>query len=550
MAAPREARSRRALLAVLLLGALLRIYPLHRPYQHPEQDVVPRSAILEVVRGDWEPAFLFHGSAFVYVLRVLYTGWYAVGKAFGAYADRLDLLTAFVRDPFPFFVVGRLVVFVCSVLTLYLVGRLAWDASGGAAGVAATGLLAVTFIHVRESHHVWYDVPAAAAVVAAVGFAVRGVRRGSATPLALAGALGGAAIACKHSVFPVALPVALAAAMAAAATIRVVVARGLVATAAALGVYVILSPYSLLQYRLFIDSARFTTAAIMENSGTEALPFATLWWAGIGWGVTGLAVVGLIGAIAREPRAGIVLGAFPVATVTLLAIGGRLHARYLAPVAPLVALLAGVGATTLGGLLWPRRRALAAAILTVLVGFAPAAQSLAYVRVLGRRDTRQLAADWIQAHVPRGTPLTVPSLNRYPNPLLPWDATLVRITYREWADVLLGRGVADPRQIYPQRYLGGVFGGFPPDWQPRDRFVVTAYHPIVVRSARIPAAYIERLRAAGARPVAAFDGFREPLDGTVYDPIDADYVPLTGFGRLERPGPNITIWELPSAVAR
>ena len=142
----------------------------------------------------------------------------------------------------------------------------------------------------------------------------------------------------------------------------------------------------------------------------------------------------------------------------------------------------------------------------------------------------------------------------------PWEAQAFAMTlslhargvftWREWADVLLGRGVADPRQIYPQRYLGGVFGGFPPDWQPRDRFVVTAYHPIVVRSARIPAAYIERLRAAGARPVAAFEGFREPLDGTVYDPIDADYVPLTGFGRLERPGPNITIWELPSAVAR
>src|SRR5207247_11257629 len=85
---------------------------------------------------------------------------------------------------------------------------------------------------------------------------------------------------------------------------------------------------------------------------------------------------------------------------------------------------------------------------------------------------------------------------------------------------------------------------------PAARSVCTAHQPSAVGSARLPAAYIERLRAAGARPVAAFEGFREPLDGTVYDPIDADYVPLTGFGRLERPGPNITIWELPSAVAR
>jgi len=41
-------------------------------------------------------------------------------------------------------------------------------------------------------------------------------------------------------------------------------------------------------------------------------------------------------------------------------------------------------------------------------------------------------------------------------------------------------------------------------------------------------------------------GFEEPLPPDVCDPIDADYVPLSNFEHILRPGPNITVWELPS----
>jgi 4-amino-4-deoxy-L-arabinose transferase-like glycosyltransferase len=548
-AAAARTRYRRALLAILLLGVLLRIYPLHLPYQHPEQEVVPRAAVLSIVRGDWQPAFLFHGSAFVYALRVVYTSAYAAGKAFGVFADRLDLLAAFVRDPFPFYVGGRLVVFTCSVLTLVLVAALAREIGGDAAGLAGALLLAASFIHVRESHHVWYDVPAATAAVAAVWFAVRAVRRDDTRASVLAAAFGGVAIATKHSVFPIALPVALAVWMAAPRTLRAVTTRSALAVVAALVTFAILSPYSLLHFQQFVDSARFTTAAIVNISGTDALPFATLWRVCIGWGTTALAAVGVLVVVARTPRPGLVLVAFPLASIALLASGGRLHARYLAPVAPFVALIGGIGAAALGGVAGPRRSHLVTLALAGVVALAPAAQSLAYVRVLARRDTRQLAADWIEAHVPPGTPVTTPSMNLYPNPLLEWDATLVHIQYPQWDAALRARGVADPHRTYPQGYMSGVFGGFPPDWQPSSPVVVTSSHPVVVKVARIPPVYLDRLRAAGARPVAEFVGFREPLTDVVYDPIDADYVPLSGFERIERPGPNITIWALSPTIA-
>jgi hypothetical protein len=45
--------------------------------------------------------------------------------------------------------------------------------------------------------------------------------------------------------------------------------------------------------------------------------------------------------------------------------------------------------------------------------------------------------------------------------------------------------------------------------------------------------------------VATFRGAPESLPpSVVYDPIEAAYVPMRG--RVERPGPNLVIWELAS----
>jgi hypothetical protein len=88
-------------------------------------------------------------------------------------------------------------------------------------------------------------------------------------------------------------------------------------------------------------------------------------------------------------------------------------------------------------------------------------------------------------------------------------------------------------------------GGSPPAGH---GFVVTAAHPGLFPQLDTPQPYLETLRKMGARQVAAFDGAPTPLPpGVVFDPIDADYVPLRGWNALRLPGPNLTIWELPAS---
>ncbi|MEW6270963.1 MAG: hypothetical protein AB1689_16895, partial [Thermodesulfobacteriota bacterium] len=43
---------------------------------------------------------------------------------------------------------------------------------------------------------------------------------------------------------------------------------------------------------------------------------------------------------------------------------------------------------------------------------------------------------------------------------------------------------------------------------------------------------------------AEFDPFRGPRDAALFDAQDAYYVPMAGFGVVERPGPSVRIYEL------
>jgi hypothetical protein len=139
----------------------------------------------------------------------------------------------------------------------------------------------------------------------------------------------------------------------------------------------------------------------------------------------------------------------------------------------------------------------------------------------------------------------LPDFIRHPDPLLPRNADDLQWEYPEWAAALRARGVGDPARTWPAAYLRR-WGTPVPGWEPRQRFVVTASHPAVLSNMNPPVPAIVALHFAHARVVAEFRGVPDPLPaGVVYDRREADYLPLAGFGAVARPGPNITIWEVP-----
>jgi hypothetical protein len=107
----------------------------------------------------------------------------------------------------------------------------------------------------------------------------------------------------------------------------------------------------------------------------------------------------------------VLLVLMPALLIIYMSLGaGRWFARWLLPVYPVLALLAGVGFVWLARRLFPRRPALAGAALVAIVGVSMIQPILADVhtgRVLGKTDTRTLMRDYLFANFPAKTRLVI-----------------------------------------------------------------------------------------------------------------------------------------------
>jgi len=541
---PNESRRfRLGVLGVLAFAAVIRLPPFGVVVPGPDlQETYVRHALVALATESWAPEWPWHGPGFFTILRAIFSGWYALGWLGGWWSDRIDMLASYFASPHPFQIVARGVVVAAGLATVGMVARLGRVTSGSAAGIIGALVLAVLPTHVRESLQTWPDVPATALVVAAVAAAYRGT-----TPL-LAGLLGGAAIACKTSAAPVVLPVVLGLFPANSALVRRTVASG----AGGLLAYLALAHTVATDPQLVLRFMRMQTIVSFGVETTD-LSLPAVMSIGIGWPIVGLAVIGT-GVALRTAGVWrtILLLAFPVAYLATLAGSGRLMARYLVLAAPFVALFAGVGASALGRLAGARAP-LAAGAIAVLVCAGPLARSIAYVRCMARPDTRLLAGEWLAAHVPGDSVVVLPSVLTAPNPVIPGvvspragESASTRAVLRTASERLAARG--GPRFSFGWLALLGKVGRVQFD---EPAYVVAAAHPAVQPELDARRKASAALTRVGAERLVEFPGAPTPLPpGVLFDPIDADYTPLLGAGRLDRPGPTLTVWRVPPAPKR
>lgn len=159
--------SRIWLFAILLLATVLRVYQIDfgTPYfYHPDEIklVAQAGRLLETKFMDPKAHFginvyppfytyILAGTMAVYILGSLLTGHFES-------LSRLPLI--YEQNPFQFFLLGRLVVALFGVLTVYMTYKLAKQLFSRKIGLVAAFLLAINFVHVRNSHFNTVDVPA------------------------------------------------------------------------------------------------------------------------------------------------------------------------------------------------------------------------------------------------------------------------------------------------------------------------------------------------------------------------------------------------------
>lgn len=357
------------------------------------------------------------------------------------------------------FRVGRVVTAIVDLATILLTFGLARRAYGTVAGLFAAACVSVATMHVQLAHFFVMDTWTAAFVTATLWASLVATRRGDLRSFAIAGFLGGCAVATKATVVILALPLAAAAWQATSikAAQRLTSSTttagerksGLIgeilphfarllltAAAAAFIAFLLFEPYALLNPSIYIRDITEQSAIIggkldvpytRQYIGTLPLIYQATnlvgWELGPLLGLTALG--GFAWAIWRTARRrdplDLVLLAWVVPYLFLLALNEAKFPRYLLPIIPVFCayaakLLLDLGAFTFahdsvtcelrarqGRPAWHVWGATALAGIILLGTFLT---TLAFSAIYSRPNAQIAASEWIYANVPRGASLS------------------------------------------------------------------------------------------------------------------------------------------------
>jgi hypothetical protein len=406
-APPAQATPRRslrwplALLGLTLLALVLRLVGIKTglPYVYNADEnnhFVPRA--IGMFGHAPNPGYFVNPPAYTYLVAALYAIRWGTNPA--------HIGDAFATDPTQAFVIARALAAVLGAaavpLTAIAGARLFNDRR---IGFVAGALLAVAFLAVHYSHFALNDAPTLAPVALCL-VGVAGIyRSGRTRDYALAGIALGLAIATKYTGGILVTAVVAAAFAAPTRNLGGLVLAGILAGAA----FLVADPYALLDIHAFHEGLTTQASTASEEGGKLGAAHISGWryyaeagtWA-FGWLPSLAALGGAIGLAVKQRRLALILLPAPILLYLYLGNQTRFFARWLLPVYPILALLAAYAAVEFTRR-WRPGWIVAGALLC--------AQGLVWSVhndvVLARADTRQIARDWLVAHVPAGTKMVV-----------------------------------------------------------------------------------------------------------------------------------------------
>lgn len=562
---PRAASAWPLMTVILVVAFALRLYGLTfgLPAVYNPDEVAIMNRALALPQNGFNPHNFLYPSLYFYVLVVAEGAWFLVGRVTGVFESLAAFERSYFVDPSSIYVVGRAVSAVAGTVTVWFTWRLGVRLFGRGAGIVAALLLALAPLAVRDAHYVKHDVPVTLLIVAAHLVAAGTLREASTRrDWLLAGAVAGLALSTHYYALFVLVPLAgLATAQRGDRTGRL-----LMLVAAAATAFALTSPFLFLELGTTIRDVVANRQIVVDRATTSGGAFASLWYYltwlardGVGPGAAVLAAAGVLVTVGSGwPRAVLVLG-FPV--VFLLFLANTVPAsRYLNPVVPFVAVLAGAAVS------WCWTRPILRYVAMVAVagaGLQSAAASLHVDRFISRTDTRTQAAAWMEREIPSGAsvliqPYSVPIRQSRASLVEALTATLgdpsrasVRFQRQlaidpapapSYRTIYLGSGGLDVDKIYlaPSAFDEGT--GLAPLRQAAVTYVVLKRYNVGDPSL---VSFTRALEREGHR-LTTFSPYAATADARVRQdtpPFLHNTDVRMGLA-LERPGPIIEIWRV------
>jgi len=535
--------------ALALAAASLRLYGLDfglPSMLHPDEFSFVYFP-LNFYSGDLNPHFFTYPTFHYYVLAALYGLIFAFQALFGTGLSLEPFLALhYFYDQHHLLYAARLVSVAYGVGTVLWGAAIARQLYGHRAGWASAALIAVCTVQARQSTLAGVDAALLFWFAASIWAAVRLLRFPALGSYMLAAIFVGTAAACKY-------PGALSASGILAAHLlarRSLYDRRLwLAAISSLGVFLLLSPYVLLDLNTFMAHFSGQVEHLGSGHGTE---LGRGWWYHLyfslprdgGWLALALLITATASALYRRHAPTLVVLCAFATYYLIMGYGQSVFTRYALPLMFLQAVLAvGPLAKIKNG------RWYAGALVLLLAQ--PLYHTVQQTRLLATQDTRVQARQWIEQNVPPGE--TIGNFGGWAGDVdlrtieeLWWSIShFERVFGRAQLDralpFLAHRGLPSPYYSYAVQGNNATaqHGNFSEIERLQTGWI--ALHRHSLSYSRIDTSFARRL-AARAERLARFGANLE--QDASYDPQDAFYVPLAGGGTIERPGPQIEIWRL------
>ena len=555
-----------------VLGFVLRFWSLGfglPNHFRPDEDMVVLPS-LGMVGGNLDPHDYTYPTLYKYILVLVYRVCMMLGVGAQGYESAWQYAAyGFFVDGSFFFIVARGVSAVFGVLTilaLYRVGELAY---GRWVGGVCAWFLSVSVLHVRDSHFGVTDISSVALLMFGLVYCVHIAQRGALKDYVWAGVFVGLAASAKYGAVLGLVPLGVAHLCRRPEGVpllsqwiwqRKVWFAGVVCVLA----FVVTSPYLLLKLD---DFARYFGAQMRHvyehghgvdlGPGWMYHPTVTLRY---GLGLLGV-VCGLGGfawvCYRRQAEDWVVLS-LCIAFFVVTGRGRAVFFRYALPLVPLCCLLAGVFIHWIRGLSMVPKRAMLGVVLVVLCVLEPVWASVRLNMLLGKKDTRAQAREWIEEHLMEGLLIAnvggvygdVTLRNRRG---VPWWLWRYMRGFSDVDPIALANFLSQFEDDLPAHFSYHFFPGvdrldehtrgFPELLDnPEMSIVITHEHPL--HYSTVSPEFLNVLKQKATLRAEFRPGADEDLNRAVFDLQDAFYYPMGAFGALDRGGPMIRIWDI------
>ena len=422
--------------AILILAAFLRILGIWHGYPYsfyPDEAHFVKRA-LSFGSLDFNPHWFHKPAFYMYVLFFEYGVYYVIGKIAGLWSTVSDFAVSYVKNPGPFYIIGRITTVLFSLGSILAVYRIGERYFKPGTGIVAALLLCLSFGHVAASQDIKADTPAMFCAIISMLFLLGYVKDYKLSNLILASILAGVGTATKIYSCVMLVPIVIGIIVVQRETavnigqkMHKIIFYGCIVLIIFFTAFFICSPYHFLdplgrQATFgFIDT---TVEKINHLFGAEktvdpesflgeraglfegSISYIKVLLATKGMGIiAGISFVGLVYLLSHISKQVFIFLTYPVlfTGISIYYFPGYAEPRHQLPIYPFLVVCGGTLIAAVAGKEGLRKK-IAIAILLLSLAH-PLYKIIERDIHVARLDTRNLAKTWIESNIPSGAKL-------------------------------------------------------------------------------------------------------------------------------------------------